>query len=377
MSRRKRRYERRQKQRAERRLHALKQFDDFSRVISHKALYEAARQAAKGVSWKVSVQRYLLNILVNTDLLHNELLSGKDIRKGFISFDINERGKVRHIRSVYFSERVVQKSLCLNALYPILTYNLIFDNGASQKNKGTKFATDRLIKHLRQHIRRFGVSGYILLIDYKSYFDNIDHQMLKKYYRRYIKDPQLLTLTDLFVDAFGDKGLGLGSETSQIHAISYPNKIDHYIKEIERIKGYGRYMDDSYIIHENKKALEGILSRIQKLCDELGIRLNPKKTYITDLKHGFSFLKTRFHFTETGKIIKKPCRKSITYERRKLKKQGKLVAAGLMSAKQVKTSFASWAGSMKDRNANKTVFNMTKLLRKVLKDEKKRNPGRN
>lgn len=330
MSRRKKRYERRQKQRAERRLRALRQFDDFSHVISHKALYEAARQASKGVSWKVSVQRYLLNILVNTDLLHNELLSGKDIRKGFISFDINERGKVRHIRSVYFSERVVQKSLCLNALYPILTYNLIFDNGASQKNKGTKFATDRLIKHLRQHIRRFGVSGYILLIDYKSYFDNIDHQILKKYYRRYIKDPRLLALTDLFVDAFGDKGLGLGSETSQIHAISYPNKIDHYIKEVERIKGYGRYMDDSYIIHENKKVLEGVLSRIRKLCDDLGIRLNPKKTYITDLKHGFSFLKTRFHFTETGKIIKRPCRKSITYERRKLKKQGKLVAAGLM-----------------------------------------------
>ncbi|MBO4738813.1 MAG: hypothetical protein J5606_04545, partial [Bacteroidales bacterium] len=96
-------------------------------------------------------------------------MQDKDIRRGFIEFDICERGKMRHIRSVHFSERVVQKSLCTNVLYPVLTNNLITDNGASQKGKGTHFATQRLIKYLHKYYRKYGNDGYVLSLDFKSY----------------------------------------------------------------------------------------------------------------------------------------------------------------------------------------------------------------
>lgn len=379
MSRRKNRYERRKAKRNSIRIENISKYDDFNNVASCESLYNAANEAAKGVFWKESVQRYMLNSCMNIARTHKELLNGKDIRKGFIEFNIVERGKLRNIKSVHFYERVVQKSLCKNVLYPIFTYNLIYDNGASQKGKGTHFAVKRLIKHLQKYYKKHGNSGYVLSIDFKSYFDNICHEPLKELYRKYINDEKIIKLSEDFIDAFGEIGLGLGSETSQLNAIAYPNKVDHYIKEVARIKHYGRYMDDSYIIHESKEFLQALLKDLTKIYGELGIKLNQKKTYIADLKHGFTFLKTRFHFTDTGKIIKKPCRRSITQERRKLKRQAKLVEQNIMTYEQVFTSYQSWRGSMKYRNARKTLYNMDLIFNKLFSQEgeNKNEPRRN
>lgn len=365
MSRRENRYKRRKEKREKRRLEALKDFLDFESVASFASLYKAAEESAKGVKWKASVQRYMCNLFSNIAQTRKELLAGKDMRKGFIEFDLCERGKPRHIKSVHFYERVVQKSLCINALYPVLTYNVILDNCASQKGKGTHFAIKRVVKFLHEHYRKYGNDGYILLIDFKSYFDNIRHEPLKATFRKYFKDEKIIKLADDFVDAFGDIGLGLGSETSQINAIVHINRVDHYIKEVARIRGYERYMDDSLAIHISKEFLEKLLEDLKVLYAELGVMLNPKKTYIADLKHGFTFLKTRFKLTDTGKVILKPCRDSITRERRKLKGQYRLFKKGKLTEEAANTSYQSWRGSMARRNARRTVYNMDKIYNEL------------
>ena len=371
MSRRKARYERR-KQKREENKKKLAQYDSFDNTASISALYKAARKASNGVSWKASVQRYILNILFRIVKTHRELMSGKDIRKGFIEFDLCERGKIRHIKSVHFEERVVQKSICDNALYPILTNSLIYDNAASQKGKGTHFAENRLIKHLRWFIRHHGRNGYILLIDFKRYFDNIPHEPLKQNFKKKFSDNRLIKLAEDFVDAFGDVGLGLGSETSQINAIAHIDFIDHYIKEVEHIKCYGRYMDDSYIILPDKEELKALYERLKKLYEAAGIIVNENKTRIISLKRCFKFLKTRHFITSTGKIIRKPCRERVTAERRKLKRQAALVKNGIMKADDVVQSYQSWKGSMEHRNARKTIRNMDILYNKLFKKEKEK-----
>lgn len=377
MSRRQNRYLRRKAKRQAKRDEALKQYDNFEIVAVIDSLYKAANEAAKGVSWKQSVQRYQLNLFSNIAKTREELLAGKDVRKGFIEFYICERGKERFIQSVHFYERVAQKSLCMFSLYPVLTYNIILDNYASQKGKGTHFAIKRLTKFLTEHYKKYGNNGYILLVDFKSYFASIPHDLIKKNFRRYFTDEKIIKLADSFVDAFGDKGLGLGSETSQINAIVHINAIDHYIKEKARIRGYGRYMDDSFLIHESKEYLENLLEKLKKLYAEYGVILNTKKTYITDLKHGFTFLKTRFYLTDSGKIIKKPCREFITRERRKLKRQAKLVQQGVLSFEAVNTSYQSWRGSMKHRNARKTVYSMDLLFNKLFSEHIKKKEVQN
>ena len=100
-------------------------------------------------------------------------------------------------------------------------------------------------------------------------------------------------------------GLGLGSQVSQIAALALPNRIDHYIKDTLGMKHYARYMDDGCIISESKAKLELCLRELRRLCDELGIRLNPKKTQIIKLTRGFTFVKVRFRYGVNGKVVRR------------------------------------------------------------------------
>lgn len=341
-------------------------FDNFS---SFESMFEAIKLSAKTVRWKTSVLRFLNNVLTRAYRASKHVKNLKDVRKGFIKFQINDRGKTRDISSVHFSERIVQKSLCRKVLYPLFIPHLIYHNGASLKGKGTSFAINELVKHLHKFYHKFGNDGYVLTIDFTKYFDNIDHEILKKYYRKFIFDERLLKYVDDFVDVFGEKGLGLGSETSQLHAILYPNPFDHYIKDQMGIKYYGRYMDDSYILCKDKTEMQEILKKVTQKADELKIILNVKKTQIHRLSQGFTFLKTRFILTSSGKVIKKPCKKHITNMRRKLKRMVKIPE---ITAKDLWQSYISWDGSMKNKNAYFARQSMRKLVMKLIDSLKTR-----
>jgi hypothetical protein len=72
------------------------------------------------------------------------------------------------------------------------------------------------------------------------------------------------------VSAFdAGKSLGLGSRVSQISAIYCPGTLDRFIKEKLRIKCYGCYMDDLYLIHAYKTYLQHRFVEIKKICAAL------------------------------------------------------------------------------------------------------------
>ena len=357
------RYQRRKAKRDAKKKALLKEYS-FERVSGLNELDKAARLAARGVSWKASVQRYKMHQMTNVYKAHMDLINGVDIRRGFNQFYIVERGKTRFIQAVNFPERVIQKSLCRNALIPVMTRSLIYDNGASREGKGTHFALRRMKKHLARHYRRHGRNGGILLIDLHDFFASISHEKVKELYLSKFTDKRLLNLVFSLIDAF-DNGLGLGSEVSQISAVAYPDKIDHYIKEMLRVKGYARFMDDSYLIHEDVGFLRRCLEKIEAMYKELGIELNKRKTRICDLKHGFSFLKTRVFITKTGHIVMKACREAITRERRKLKKHAKMLREKVLTFEDVRTSYASWRGSMVHKDAHRTILHMDGLFNKL------------
>lgn len=128
-----------------------------------------------------------------------------------------------------------------------------------------------------------------------------------------------MELCKTFIRPFGEKSMGIGSQISQIVAVSYPDSIDHFIKQALGIKYYARYMDDSYLIHRDKEYLNKCREVLIEKYAELGIVVNPKKTQLLKLSNGFTFLKARYFLTESGKVVTKPCRDSITRMRRKLK----------------------------------------------------------
>ena len=331
-------------------------------VASLENLYRAAKESSRGVKWKGSVQRYLIRILRNIVKARRDVLEGNDISRGFIRFDLWERGKLRHISSVHFSERVIQKSLSQNALVPAIAPTLINDNSANIKGKGTDFAIMRLKRQLADHYRKHGAEGYILQIDFSDYDANISHEGVKRLVERYLTDPDVIALEFAQIDAQGEVGLGLGSEPNQILAVAYPTTIDHFVTECCEVEAYGRYMDDSYAIHTSKEHLQVVLGAVEVKCSQLGITLNTKKTRIVKLSRGFTFLKKKFSYTETGRILVRPCRASITRERRKLKKLAALYRKGEITLEQAERSYQSWRGSMLRLDAYRTVRSMDSLF---------------
>jgi hypothetical protein len=178
------------------------------------------------------------------------------------------------------------------ALLPSIVPYLIYDNGASLKNKGVEFTRNRLNKHLYNYYCNYGADGYILLIDFQKYFDNIDHEILLDKLSKRISDPKVMDLVTYLIGTFAIdlnklderqyslykdeiyqsiehdsylskdtnesilyKSLGMGSQISQICGIYYPTDIDNFCKTVCGLKYYGRYMDDTYIIHNDKEYL--------------------------------------------------------------------------------------------------------------------------
>lgn len=354
------RYRRRRQKRMEKRAR-LNEHDSFASVFSYANLYRSYRLCKKGVSWKASVQKFIAFAPLSVYQIYDKLMRGTYRSPGFFHFDLYERGKRRHIQSTTIGERVVQRTLCDQALNPILCRTFIYDNGASLPKKGYDFAVDRLTCHLRRHIREHGQEGYILLFDFRKFFDNVDHGLIKSELQRQFTDPRIVKITSHFVDMFGDRGLGLGSQISQVLALVSGNRLDHYIKEELGIKGYARYMDDGYLIHRSKAYLQDCLVKIRALCNRLGIVLNEKKTQIMKLSHGFSWLKMRVFVTPSGKIVKKIYKRSVTRQRRKMKKLRKMLTVGKVTPEDCYNAWQSWRAYALRFNAWRTMKTMGQL----------------
>ncbi len=368
--RRERRYQRRRGARESRKVARASSCGDYQTVFSYGNLYKHGKRCCRGVRWKSSTQRYEANLATVTEKLHADLQAGRYKSRGFIEFGIWERGHYRWIKSVHISERAVQKTLCDEVIIPVFTPSFVHDNGACMKYKGMDFALDRLTTHLHRHYRKHGTEGAILQWDLSGFFDSIPHAPLAREAERRIKDEKIRELFLYFLGAFGTVGMGLGSQISQVCALMAASPLDHLIKDELQIKGYGRYMDDGYLIHENPEYLKECLRRLREACTALGFKLNEKKTHITKLSRGFKFLKMRFMLTATGAVVRRLGRKSITSMRRKLKKFARWVHDGSMTMQDVLTSYNSWRGHAGRAQTYKTVKSMDALFARLFKEER-------
>lgn len=353
------RYRRRKAKRDEKRLAVGRACGDFNEVFSYDNLYRSGHICCRTVGWKSSTQMYRFNLVTNTESTRRALLDGTYKSRGFVEFDLFDRGKMRHIRSIHISERVVQRTLCDKAINPILKPSFIYDNSASTKYKGIDFALNRLTCHLQRHYRKHGTEGYALIFDFSNYFANAQHEPVQRELARRIHDERIRSLANECLENFGTIGYGLGSQISQTAALMLPNSLDHLIKEELGIKGYARYMDDGYLLHGNKEYLKWCLLRIEEKCAELGITLNRRKTKIVPIKNGFRFLQIKFTLTAPGKVVRKMSRESILKMKRKLKKfkrwndEGRVVRIGGKNIRKefplsdICKAYESWRGHIR------------------------------
>lgn len=356
------RYQRRKAVREQRKRKVNARYDNYNRVFRFDNLYEAGTKCCRGVRWKASVQRFESNQLLKVCEIHLNLMQHNFHSGNFRCFDLYERGHLRHIRSLPIEERTAQRTLCDHSLIPVLTRSFIYDNGACMKGKGIGFAEKRLTAHLQRFYRKHGSDGYALVFDFSKYFDNADHTVLKEILQKYFTDQEIIQITNQFIDDFGDigLGLGLGSQISQVLSLALANRLDHEIKDIQRMKYYVRYMDDGVILCESKQRLREVMDAISRVCDELCIVLNTKKTRIVKLSRGFTFLKIRYYLQESGRIVRKIAHSGIKRERRRIKKLRRLCDSGKITLQSVINSTHSWLSHCKRANSYRTRQEMLK-----------------
>lgn len=74
------------------------------------------------------------------------------------------------------------------------------------------------------------------------------------------------------------RGLPIGNLSSQVFANFYMDAFDKFVKNVLKVKYYGRYVDDFVIVHEDKEFLVRIQEKMRNFMQkELHLRLHPKK----------------------------------------------------------------------------------------------------
>ena len=336
-------------------------------MMELQTLNECAYECTRQSRWKETTQRYLSNLLVKNLELQEQVLNGTYRVSPTVDFTLNERGHIRQIEAPVVRDRIVQKTLMKHVLTPSLRPFLIYDNYASLTLRGTSFARKRFEVMMHRYIQKHGTNGYILMIDVKKYFNNIDHKVLKELIApRIANEPQdVKDLIHYMIDTSSktDKGLNLGSECPQIFAVYYLNPIDHFVKVVKSVKYYGRYMDDIFVIGRSKAELTTLLNEIGEQLKKLRLEINIEKTHITKLTHGFTWLQVKYNITKTGHVIKRMAHGKVMRERRRLKAFRRMIDAGQMTENDIWLAYQSWRGTViQDHNAcYKTILSIDAL----------------
>ena len=328
-------------------------------IFDGNALHEAFLKSRKGSAWKPQVQKFRMNMLSELASISNDLKDRSYEFSPTTEFVLSERGKTRPIVGEHIRDRVAEHSLCDEYLIDAVQPKLIYDNGASVKGKGIGFTRERLLTHLRKYYNENKTNeGYILIIDFSKYYDNILHDRLYEMFSHIVPNDtalwfleQVLKQSEVDVSYMSDeefenclgelfnsldyfklgyevrtgekfmkKHLNIGSQPAQSSGILYTTPFDNYIKIVKSEKYYGRYMDDSYVIHRSKEHLQELLKELIVVAGELGITINEKKTRIVPLSSYWRYLQIQYSLTETGRIVQKINPKRLTAMRRKMKK---------------------------------------------------------
>ena len=291
----------------------------YEDIISFDALWDSALKCRMTVSWKPSVKQFINNLPLEILRMHERLENGTWRNGRPHEIDILYPKKRKGL-SIRFPDRVYQRSLNDNALYPEMTKHFIVGNCACQKGKGTDFARKLAMKYLRRHIINYGTEGYLVQVDIHGYYLNMIHQKVKECFRKYIPWDIERHIEEVLDQQYvGEVGYNPGSQMVQIAGISLLNPLDHKIKERLRQKNYIRYMDDFWILCRRKEEAEAVLKYITThLAEDYGLEVNPKKTHVTPLTDGFRFLGFDYHIDPNGHIWLTIDPGSVKHERKRL-----------------------------------------------------------
>ena len=248
---------------------------------------------------------------------------------------------LREVFAPQFRDRI-DHHLVAEKLEPLLERELINDCYSCRKGKGTLFGIKRMRRFIAQCSRNYTRDCYILSGDISGYFMSIDRlklwSRLSSFVRSRYKGEDLDSflwqlekfvfsspLDNVVVRGEREKwrllpdnkslfcacgvskpcdydgiyhtgmiqkfvGLPIGALLAQMLGNFFLSPFDHFCKSVEKLRFYGRYVDDFFVVHTNRKFLLMLVKRLRQYLADMGLMLHPHKIRIVHYSQGVPFL---------------------------------------------------------------------------------------
>lgn len=177
----------------------------WNKVIDKNNIQLAIYNASKGKRNRIAVKKVLDNIVYYTNDIQTKLLNGY-IPKGYQKRKIFDgaRQKERIIfKPAFYPDQVIHWAL-MQVIEKTMSKGMYEYCCASVKGRGELHAVKYIQKILVKDRKN---TKYYLKADIKKFYPSIDKQILKKKFRKIIKDREVLNLMDIIVDSFEDTGV--------------------------------------------------------------------------------------------------------------------------------------------------------------------------
>lgn len=231
----------------------------FDNMITDASMTSAFIDASENKRDRDDVIRVLSNLDSEREKLRQLLISETINFTKHPVCTINEYScqKERDIIKPYYRYEQVVHHLVVNQLKPIILRSLDLYSCGSIPGRGCHYGKYHMERWIKEYPK--DQTLYVLKMDVRHFFENIDHDILKSMLRKKIRDKKFLRLCFKIIDHV-EKGLPLGYYTSQWFANFYLSDFDHYIREVLGAERYMRYMDDMVVLSTSKEELHRILN---------------------------------------------------------------------------------------------------------------------
>lgn len=327
----------------------------YEKICSMDNLILADENARKNKTNSYGVKIFDKDKDGNLNKLHDILINKTYKTSGYSTFTIHEPKERLIYRLPYFPDRILHHAV-MNILEPIWCSIFTKDTYSCIKNRGIEGCRKAVVEAMKDKEN----CRYCLKTDIHKFYPSIDHDILKSIIRKKIKDKDLLDLLDEVIDSAA--GVPIGNYLSQFFANVYLTYLDHYVKEVLKVKYYFRYADDMVIFSNSKKRLHDILCNIKLELSKLKLTFKPnheiflvKENRYISSGRGLDFVGYVFYHSHTmlRKRIKKSfCRK--ISEIRKIRKS--------LSDKDIKMAISPWLGWCKHCDSTNLVNTILKTL---------------
>ena len=346
---------------------------------------------------KKKVEKFQEHYVENIYNIRDILMSKNYIPGEYNIFFIHEP-KLRLIMSNNIRDKIINHLVAYYLLVEVFDKTFIDTSVATRKGKGTHLGLFYTKKFINDMKRVYGDDFYYLKFDISKYFYNIDHDIIKKIIRNKIKDKDAINIIDRIIDSTNDdyinkkieklklkeiekinnsslsdkekkirieevnkiplcekgKSAPIGSMCSQIIAVMYLDKLNHFIKEQLHIKHYVLYMDDGILFSHDKEYLKYCKEEIIKFLYNYKLSINEKKTRVDSIRNGIDFLGFKFYI-KNNRIVLKVRNDTKKRFRRKMKKVNQLYLDNLIDYTEYKMVFDSYTGHLSYGNCNNLI----------------------